>query len=178
MPHRAAVRHGMGETLSAVSISTPTIEGLALVALRTIVDERGAVLHMLRADAADFRGFGECYFSEVNPGAVKGWKRHRRQTQNLAVPVGRVRFVLYDARVASATEGVLNVVELGRPDAYARLRIPPMVFYGFICAGDRPALVANCTDLPHDPDESEVLALEELDGGRALRLLRAGAAQA
>jgi dTDP-4-dehydrorhamnose 3,5-epimerase len=176
--HCAAVRHRLGDTLSAMSNGTPTIEGLALVPLRTIVDERGAVLHMLRTDAPDFRAFGECYFSEVNPGTVKGWKRHRRQTQNLAVPVGRVRFVLYDARVASVTRGVLNEVELGRPDAYARLHIPPMVFYGFICISDRPALVANCTDLPHDPDEGEVLALEALDGGRALHLLRVGAAQA
>jgi dTDP-4-dehydrorhamnose 3,5-epimerase len=152
------------------------IEGLAVTPLREIRDERGAVLHMLRSDASDFRGFGECYLSEVLPGAVKGWKRHQRQTQNLAVPAGRVRFVIYDARAPSATHGCLEVIELGRPDAYARLRIPPMLYYGFACIGALPALVVNCTDIPHDPAESDSLGLEDLAAGAALEQLRAPAA--
>jgi dTDP-4-dehydrorhamnose 3,5-epimerase len=151
-----------------------SIAGVMITPLREISDGRGAVLHMLRADAADFRSFGECYFSELAPAAIKAWKRHRRQTQNLAVPVGRVRFVIYDARESSSTRGCLEVVELGRPDAYARLCIPPMLFYGFTCTSELPALVVNCTDIPHDPAESDTLALEELADGRALELLRRG----
>jgi dTDP-4-dehydrorhamnose 3,5-epimerase len=153
----------------------PRIEGVAVTALREIRDERGAVLHMLRCDAPDFRAFGECYVSEIVPGAIKAWKRHQRQTQNLAVPLGRVRFVLYDARASSATHGCLEIIELGRPDAYARLRIPPMLFYGFACISALPALVVNCTDIPHDPAESDSLGPEELAGGAALELLRAPA---
>ena len=61
------------------------VDGVVETELRQIADPRGAVLHMLRADAADFTRFGECYFSEVAPGAVKAWKLHRRQTQELAV---------------------------------------------------------------------------------------------
>jgi dTDP-4-dehydrorhamnose 3,5-epimerase len=148
-----------------------TISGLTVTLLREIADARGAVLHMLRADAPDFQSFGECYFSEVNPGAVKAWKRHRRQTQNLAVPVGRMRFVLYDAREGSPTYGKLDVVELGRPDAYARLRIPPMIWYGFTCISGMPGLIANCADSPHDPGESESLPLEALGEPDALKLL-------
>ena len=72
------------------------IEGVIFTELRQICDERGAVLHMVRSDVPEFPGFGECYFSEVFPGAVKAWKRHRLQTQTLAVPVGRLRIVLYD----------------------------------------------------------------------------------
>ncbi len=151
-----------------------SITGLVVTPLREIRDARGAVLHMLRADAPDFQRFGECYFSEIAPGAVKGWKRHRRQTQNLAVPIGRVRFVIYDTRASSSTHGCLDVIELGRPDAYARLRIPPMLFYGFTCTSELAALVVNCADLPHDPVESDSLGLEDLAGGRALELLRAG----
>src|SRR4051812_49366335 len=44
--------------------------GVGVAELRQIVDHRGAVLHMLRSDAPDFRQFGECYFSEVAPGAI------------------------------------------------------------------------------------------------------------
>ena len=131
------------------------IDGVATVALRELADEYGAVLHMLRNDAPDFIKFGECYFSEVLPGAIKAWKLHREQTQNLAVPVGRVRLVIYDDRVGSSTRGNLQVQILGRPDAYLRVQIPPGLWYGFACMGNNPALLANCADLPHDPTESE-----------------------
>lgn len=126
------------------------VRGVTLCELRQVIDVRGSVLHMLRADASDFAGFGECYFSEVLPGAVKAWKRHRAQTQNLAVPVGRVRLVIYDE--GQGTEpGPLCILELGRPDAYRRVRIPPGLWYGFSCISSTPALIANCADLPHDP---------------------------
>jgi dTDP-4-dehydrorhamnose 3,5-epimerase len=133
------------------------IAGLTLTPLRQIVDERGAVLHMLRCDAPDFVRFGEVYFSEVKPGAVKAWKRHRRQTQTFAVPVGRLKIVLFDDRPESATRSVLQTLELGRPDAYFRLRIPPGIWYGFAAASDVPALITNVADLPHDPQESELI---------------------
>jgi len=133
-----------------------TIEGVVVTGLRQIVDERGAVLHHMRNDAPEFTSFGECYFSEMLPGAVKAWKRHRAQTQNLAVPVGRVRFVVYDGRQSSTTSGTLQVIELGRPDDYNRLRIPHGLWYGFTCLSDGPALIANCADLPHDPDDAEL----------------------
>jgi len=130
------------------------VSGVGVTELRQILDDRGAVLHMLRSDAPDFMGFGECYFSEVVPRAVKAWKRHRMQTQHLAVPVGRIRLALYDDRDASVA-GKLYVVELGRPDAYVRVRIPPHLWYGFACVGDEPALLVNCSDLPHDPADAE-----------------------
>lgn len=137
------------------------IEGVTLTPLRQISDERGAVLHMLRSDASEFTRFGECYFSEVLPGAIKAWKRHRIQTQNLAVPMGRIRIVIYDDREGSSTRGRVQVRELGRPDAYLRLHIPPGLWYGFACLGNTPALLANCADLPHDPKESELLPVNE-----------------
>ncbi len=137
------------------------IEGVGLTPLRQIGDERGAVLHMLRSDSPDFTRFGECYFSEVLPGVTKGWKRHRAQTQNLAVPVGRIRMVIYDDRPGSASRGRLQTVDLGRPDAYLRLRIPPGLWYAFACIGSAPALLANCPDLPHDPTESDTRPLTD-----------------
>lgn len=141
--------------------SVTKIDGVIVIELRQINDERGAVLHMLRCDAPDFDRFGECYFSEVLPGAIKAWKRHRAQTQNLSVPVGRIRLVIYDDREPSATRGNLQVLELGRPDAYLRLRIPPGLWYGFSCIGATPALLANCPDLPHDPADSEVRTVND-----------------
>jgi dTDP-4-dehydrorhamnose 3,5-epimerase len=142
-------------------ISENLIVGVSLTELRQIPDERGAVLHMLRSDAPEFTNFGECYFSEVLPGAVKAWKRHRKQTQNLVVPVGRIRMVIYDDRDSSSTKGKLQVLELGRPDAYVRLHIPPGLWYGFSAISAVPALLVNCADLPHDPTESELMVTQD-----------------
>lgn len=133
----------------------PRIHGVTLTELRQICDERGAVLHMLRNDAAEFTRFGECYFSEIRPGSIKAWKLHRAQTQNLAVPVGRVRLAIYDGREYSPTCGALQVLELGRPDAYMRIKIPTGLWYGFTCISSTPALLCNCADIPHSPDECE-----------------------
>jgi dTDP-4-dehydrorhamnose 3,5-epimerase len=141
--------------------ATATIEGVSLVELRQIADERGAVLHMLRCDAPEFTRFGECYLSEVLPHTVKGWKRHRVQTQNLAAPVGRIRLVIYDDRESSPSRHRLQVTELGRPEAYKRIRIPPGLWYAFACISSTPALLVNCTDLPHDPNESETRPLSD-----------------
>ena len=111
----------------------PRVEGVVISALRQIADDRGAVLHMLRADSPTFRQFGECYFSEVLPGAVKAWKRHREQTQNIAVPTGRIRFVIYDDRSGSPTRGLVRC----RSSSDARMRITRLdgarlkLWYGF-----------------------------------------------
>jgi dTDP-4-dehydrorhamnose 3,5-epimerase len=131
---------------------------------------------MVRADAPDFAGFGECYFSEVLPGAIKAWKRHTRQTQNFAVPSGRLRLVALDARESSPTRGRLDVIELGRPDRYARLRIPPGVWYGFRALSATPALIVNCADRPHDPAEGIGVPFDEFDHAEACAALTAPAA--
>lgn len=143
--------------------SARRIDGVVITALREISDERGSVLHMLRCDAPEFVRFGECYFSELLPGAIKAWKRNMNQTQHLAAPVGRVRLVIYDDRESSQTRRTLLVLELGRPDAYVRVRIPPGVWYGFACVGPTAALLANCSDLPHDPSTNELRSQDELE---------------
>ena len=137
-----------------ISLESP-IKGVVITTLRQISDERGAVLHMLRCDEPGFTRFGECYFSEILPGVIKAWKRHREQTQVLAVPVGRIRMVIFDNRQASTTRGQVQVLELGRAAAYLRLTIPPGLWYGFTCISNTPALLVNCADMPHETD-SEV----------------------
>ncbi len=138
-----------------------SIDGVLVTALRQIVDERGAVLHHMRSDAPEFTIFGECYFSEMVPGAVKAWKRHREQTQHLAVPIGRVRFVVYDDRESSPSRGIIDIMELGRPDDYNRVCIPKGLWYGFTCISDKPALIANCADRPHDPADVELRLVDD-----------------
>lgn len=107
---------------------------------------------MLRRDDPHFGGFGEIYFSIVNPAVVKGWHLHRSMTLNYAVPLGRIRLVLFDARDGSPSRGKVQEIELG-PESYQLVTIPPGIWNGFLGLGDAPSLVANCATAPHDPDE-------------------------
>ncbi len=116
-------------------------------------------MHMLRADAPWFEGFGEVYFSLIRRGAIKAWKRHRRMICSLAVPVGEIRVVLYDDRAESPTRNALRTVEIGA-EKYSLLRIPPGIWYGFEGVGGADSgdsLIVNCASLPHDPDEIDRL---------------------
>jgi dTDP-4-dehydrorhamnose 3,5-epimerase len=128
------------------------IDGVIVHPLFQMPDERGRVMHMLRASDPHFRGFGEIYFSIVYPGVVKGWHLHRRMVLNYAVPQGRIKFVLFDPRPESATRGQLQELFLG-PEHYCLVQVPAGVWNGFKGIGTEPALVANCATLEHDPDE-------------------------
>jgi len=128
------------------------IDGVTVHPLRRIADARGEIMHMLRRDDPHFERFGEIYFSAVEPGIVKGWHLHTRMALNYAVPVGRIRLVLYDAREGSPTRGEVQEIELGG-DRYLLVRVPPGVWNGFLGLGPGRSLVANCATEPHDPAE-------------------------
>lgn len=127
-----------------------SVEGLELFPLREIFHEQGSILHMLRSDAPHFKNFGEVYFSYVKMGMFKGFKRHLKMTQFLTVPIGSVEFIIRDAD----NKNIERIV-LGLPDNYALLKIPPMLWYGFKGLSEGPNLVANCADMPHQPEEIE-----------------------
>lgn len=128
------------------------IEGVAIHPLRQIVDERGKIMHMLRADTDHFISFGEIYFSCVHPGAVKAWHIHTKMILNYAVPQGLIKLVLYDDRKNSSTRGEIQEIFLG-PDNYQLVTVPPMVWNGFKGIGPGLSIVANCSSITHDPTE-------------------------
>ena len=123
---------------------------------RIIADARGSVMHHLRSDSPSFAAFGEVYSSTIFQGSVKAWKKHRRVSQNIVVPVGSVRFVIFDDRVDSPSRGELYEITIGR-ERYGLLHIPPGVWYGFQGVAQGESVLVNCVDEPHDPAESERL---------------------
>ena len=128
------------------------IEGVFVEKLHKIEDNRGKVMHMLRRDSPYFSAFGEIYFSVINGKVVKAWRKHLRMTQFFAVPVGKVRLVIFDDREKSSTKGEVYEIELGEEN-YRLVKIPPMLWYGFKGISSTPSLIANCADIPHDPQE-------------------------
>ena len=141
-------------------LKSPSVDGVVISPLKIITDERGSVLHMLKSNEPLFDKFGEIYFSEILSGTVKAWKKNKKQSQNLTVPVGMVNLVIYDDRRNSKTRGNFFDCLLGRPDNYYLIHIPPMLWYGFQSLDNQKALIANCTDQPHNPLESESIPID------------------
>ncbi|MBA2372574.1 MAG: dTDP-4-dehydrorhamnose 3,5-epimerase family protein [Chloroflexi bacterium] len=129
--------------------ATGTIEGVRVVPLRRIPDERGTIYHMLRRTDRHFEQFGEIYFTSIYRDVVKGWHRHRDMTLNYACIWGRIKLALYDERPGSPTEGSVQEQFMG-PDDYSLVIIPPGIWTGFKGMDD-VSLVANCATHPHDP---------------------------
>jgi dTDP-4-dehydrorhamnose 3,5-epimerase len=130
------------------------IDGVLVVPLRKIADERGTVMHMLRCDAPHFEKFGEIYFATAYPGVIKGWHVHKRMTLNYCVVSGMVKLVLYDARPDSPTKGELQELFIGDLN-YVLVRIPPGIWHGWKCISEHEAILANCPTEQHDPSEIE-----------------------
>jgi dTDP-4-dehydrorhamnose 3,5-epimerase len=130
------------------------IHDVEIVPLKRFPDERGTVMHIMKATDDQFKGFGEVYCSSVYPGVVKGWNRHKKVTLNYVVLAGAIKLVLYDDRDGSPSKGVVQEIFMGR-ESYVRVTVPPGIWSGFKGIGPETALVCNIIDLPHDPTESE-----------------------
>ena len=52
------------------------MDGVVLTPLKQIKHPLGDLYHAMKKSDKDFSGFGEAYFSTVNQGCVKGWKKH------------------------------------------------------------------------------------------------------
>ena len=128
------------------------IEGIKIIPLKQIEDERGKVMHMLRNDSKNFTKFGEIYFSTVHPEKVKGWHLHSKMTLNYAVVLGEIKLVLYDARPKSKTKGQVQEFFLSQKN-YKLVSVPPLIWNGFMGTGDKTAIVATCADLPYEDTE-------------------------
>ena len=89
------------------------IDGVQIIPLRRIPDERGTIMHMMRVSDPHFQQFGEIYFSTVYTDVIKGWHHHREMTLNYACIFGRIKLVLFDERDNSPTKGEIMEIFLG-----------------------------------------------------------------
>ena len=135
------------------------INGVIHTPLKIISGESGEVLHALKEWEESFQGFGEAYFSTVDFKAVKGWKKHRKMLLNLVVPIGSIRFVLYDDRPESKSYRQFDEYILSREN-YQRLTIPPGIWMAFQGLSEGANMLLNIASIPHDPLEAENLPIQ------------------
>ena len=139
------------------------IEGVALHPLRQISVPKGDLWHAFKVTDEGFAGFGEVYFTQIEPHQIKGWKRHNRYVLNLIVVVGAVKFVIYDDRPDSKTKGEFFEVVLSPKDNYQRLTVAPGLWMAF--AGADPSQTSMLMDLipeVHDSSEGDRMDLDDI----------------
>jgi dTDP-4-dehydrorhamnose 3,5-epimerase len=133
------------------------IDGVQVIPLKLVLNERGRLMEVLRRDEPWFAGFGQIYITRSLNGVVKAWYRHHHQIDQIAAITGGVKLALYDDRQNSATKGLVNEILMGESEPKL-VRIPPGVWHGFKAIDSDPFLVHINTE-PHDfekPDEDRL----------------------
>jgi len=138
----------MGERLMGL------LTGVELTKLKKISHPKGDIFHALKSSEDSFSGFGEAYFSSVNSGEIKGWKKHTQMVMNLIVPVGAIIFYIYDDVLSQGIK-----YQLGE-DNYYRLTIQPGYWVAFEGVGTGLNLLLNIGSIEHNPSESINLPLQ------------------
>jgi dTDP-4-dehydrorhamnose 3,5-epimerase len=138
------------------------IAEILITPLRRIETTGGDVLHAMKRSDPGCVGFGEAYFSWVTGGAVKAWKRHTKMTMNVVVPVGQVRFVFHAVNSDGVDE--FRIEEIG-VDRYARITVPPGIWFGFQGLRRPQSLVLNIASITHETNEVERLSLIDINYG-------------
>jgi len=131
---------------------TSNISGVEIIKKNVITDDRGKILHMLKVNDKNFKKFGEIYFSYVYPKKIKAWHMHKKMTLNYVAAYGKIKLVLYDDRKSSKTFGKIQEIFLSN-DSHLLVSVPPLIWNGFSSADDNLAVLANCSDIPHDKME-------------------------
>ncbi|MCW8899131.1 MAG: dTDP-4-dehydrorhamnose 3,5-epimerase [Gammaproteobacteria bacterium] len=135
------------------------IDDVIITPLKIINVPGGDVFHAMKKNDSGFAGFGEAYFSTIEPGIIKAWKRHQNMTLNLIVPHGKIRFIIFDDRATDT--GKVQEIILSR-DNYCRLTVPPMVWMGFQGVATENSMLLNIASLSHDPEESDKKEISEI----------------
>ena len=130
------------------------MDGVILTPLKQIHNSKGDIFHAMKASDNGFSGFGEAYFSIVNQGEVKGWKKHIEMTLNLVVVIGEIEFVVYD-------DNSFYSIKLSKNN-YQRLTVEPGLWLAFRGVSVENMLL-NLASIEHNANESVNVDLYDFD---------------
>jgi dTDP-4-dehydrorhamnose 3,5-epimerase len=135
----------------------PALDGVQLVELKRFHDDGGALTELARLTDGRPAGLGDftvrqINYSELEPGVVKAFHLHTRQTDVWYVPPSdRLLVVLLDVRKGSRTEGARMRTVLGA-GASRLLRIPPGVAHGVRNLGSAVGRIIYFVDVQFSPE--------------------------
>ena len=123
---------------------------ISLTSLSKIRVEGGDVFHGYKKSDLQFNGFGEIYYSWIDFGFIKAWKKHNQMTMNLVVPYGSAKFVFF----AKDMKTKLFETTIGEEN-YSRITVPPGIWFGFMGKHKDKSLITNISNIEHSDIEVE-----------------------
>ena len=136
---------------------TGEIDGVRIVPLKLVRNERGRLMEVQRRDDAHFLGFGQAYIVSTLAGVVKAWYCHARQIDQIALIKGNLELVLFDSRENSPTHEVLFELTI-KESAPALIQIPSGIWHGLQAINEETfSLHLNSEPFQFDaPDEERI----------------------
>jgi len=106
------------------------IEGIKLINLKKITNDRGFLQEVIRTDDPFFTKFGQVYFTFTNNNITKAWYKHTAQTDYIFVVKGTMKIGLFDQRKNTATFGHKCIYHISAEKPQL-IKIPPGIWHGF-----------------------------------------------
>ncbi len=131
------------------------MDGVIVTQLNKIFNPKGDILKIIKKSDPVYDGFGEAYFSIINQDEIKGWKKHKRMTLNLVVPIGEVEFLIYNKNINEFFN-----IRISKEN-YKRLTIKSGLWVAFKGIA-RFNVLFNLSNIEHDPNEATNLDLGEI----------------
>lgn len=131
------------------------MDGVIISPLKKIYHPKGDILHAIKKSDIGYDGFGEAYFSNINKGDIKGWKKHTKMILNLIVPVGEIEFVIYNEDKKEFFN--INISQKN----YQRITVKPGLWVAFQGIAIQNILL-NLSNIEHNINEAINLDLDEI----------------
>jgi dTDP-4-dehydrorhamnose 3,5-epimerase len=140
------------------------IEGVKVIDLKTMPDDRGYFREIFRADELILHRVAQLSATMSYPGVIKAFHYHKKQDDLWYCAKGMIQAVLYDQRANSETRGATQVVAMGdhRP---LKLFIPRGVVHGYKVLGNDAAWLVYATTQSYNPADEFRLPHDDINIG-------------
>jgi dTDP-4-dehydrorhamnose 3,5-epimerase len=115
----------------------------------------GDIYHAMKIKNFNSFKFKEAYFSFIDYGYVKGWKKHLKMCSNLIVPIGKVEFTFVSDDFKN-----IKQITIGE-DNYGLLSVPPNIWFSFKGMAKNQNIILNLSNFEHDINEVKKIKLGE-----------------
>tara|TARA_B100001250_G_scaffold118554_2_gene100656 strand:+ start:5070 stop:5513 length:444 start_codon:yes stop_codon:yes gene_type:complete len=139
------------------------IKKIKIYKRKIIFGESGNVMHIMKKNDLNYRGFGEVYISTILFKKIKGWKYHNKMHMNLIVPKGRVRFVFFENYVVKTkTNGVFKEIILDNLN-YQMIYVPSKIWFAFQGLSRKESIIINFANITHTKNEVQNLNIDKIN---------------
>ena len=118
-----------------------------LINQKIIRNKKGNIKKFLTKKSKEYKGFGECYFSEIKKNDTKGWKKNLSTHQMLTVIHGSVIFFVIDDRIKNKIKKYKFLIDSNRN--FKKLIIPKNVWYSFKSNYKDTSIIFNFLNTEH-----------------------------